>query len=649
MPENGERGETPGAGSWLEDGNSPTVRAWERAQSRRSKSALERLPVASVAARLAVLRQEAATAANPGIAPGATPDRAAATTTVLGRRIEIFRVKDEGDAVVACNVRPDGRAAAVWVSHGGAEATTLHLVNLSRKPLREPIPNTRPGALVWYGQLGAVFETSMADHRLRALRFASLRQPGLADYEVFGERATDPQLLGDRWLVAHGAGAKTNRPLLIADTTDARSTFAEVHGATGESTITLRGERLYLVTTVGAPRGRVVTVDIANPQESNWVELVAESDAVLAGMCHLDGGRIAVHSIYEGVSRITVHDGTSGALLAQVPLPGLGVVQLLSQAGELRFAYADTTHPWRRYAFDMGTQEIRPTETGRPAHQRVTTTQQVFIPSSDGVSTIPVFITRAAGAAGAPAPTILDVYGGFNDLRQPGFNPRASTWTEAGGVWVHALLPGDGHRGRDWHKRAAPDRRLTLQACEDVVRWLHQEGITTPSGLGITGASNGGLTAAGMLTRVPELLSAAVIENGLTDMVRHKELGWLDWTHEYGSAEVAEERAILESYSPLQMVRPGVNYPPTLVVGSRGDTRVNPAHGRMFAAALQQASPRTRTFFASTDGGHLGKMLPVSTQVLAEAEQLTFMADALGLDLASPAMDSRAEPRELAG
>jgi prolyl oligopeptidase len=50
-----------------------------------------------------------------------------------------------------------------------------------------------------------------------------------------------------------------------------------------------------------------------------------------------------------------------------------------------------------------------------------------------------------------------------------------------------------------------------------------------------------------------------------------------------------EAFAYLRAYSPLQNIKPGVCYPPTLVTTADHDDRVVPSHSFKFTAALQAA------------------------------------------------------------
>jgi prolyl oligopeptidase len=71
----------------------------------------------------------------------------------------------------------------------------------------------------------------------------------------------------------------------------------------------------------------------------------------------------------------------------------------------------------------------------------------------------------------------------------------------------------------------------------------------------------------------------------------HKFTAGRFWTAEYGNAEEnAEHFGFLYAYSPLHNVRPGVTYPPIMVMTAEGDDRVVPMHSLKFTATLQACS-----------------------------------------------------------
>jgi prolyl oligopeptidase len=86
------------------------------------------------------------------------------------------------------------------------------------------------------------------------------------------------------------------------------------------------------------------------------------------------------------------------------------------------------------------------------------------------------------------------------------------------------------------------------------------------------------------------------------------------------------------AYSPLQNLRSGVNYPPTLITTADHDDRVFPAHSFKFTAAMQHADPHGQPILLLVESraGHGGGM-PTSKLIDETADMYAFMLNAMGL------------------
>nr|VDG62181.1 Prolyl endopeptidase precursor [Streptococcus thermophilus] len=250
-------------------------------------------------------------------------------------------------------------------------------------------------------------------------------------------------------------------------------------------------------------------------------------------------------------------------------------------------------------------------------------TRQHWATSADGTK-IPYFITGRF-TAGEPSaqPTLVGGYGGFEVSLTPGYSAvRGISWLEKGYYYVQPNLRGGGEFGPQWHSQVVKTNRHKVwedhrAVLEDVVA----RGYSTPGQLAIRGGSNGGLLTSGALVQYPDLFGAAVIQVPLTDMLRYHTLSaGASWMAEYGDPDVPEERAAIESWSPLHNVADYPTYPPALVTTSTRDDRVHPAHARTFALALAQAGQLV-DYFENTAGGHAGA---ADNEQVARVESLIY-------------------------
>lgn len=234
-------------------------------------------------------------------------------------------------------------------------------------------------------------------------------------------------------------------------------------------------------------------------------------------------------------------------------------------------------------------------------------TEQFFATSDDGTQ-VPYFVLRHRDTIGAPAPTIMYGYGGFEVSQTPGYTALAGlAWLEKGGVYVITNIRGGGEYGPQWHTSVLKENRH--KAFEDfaaIARDLVARGVTTAPQLGALGGSNGGLLMGVMLTRYPELFGAIVCKVPLLDMKRyHLLLAGASWVAEYGDPDDPREWAYLSEYSPYQNTDPDRAYPPLLLTTSTRDDRVHPGHARKMAALLESQG-RTVWYYENIEGGHGG-------------------------------------------
>ncbi|MBV7294507.1 prolyl oligopeptidase family serine peptidase [Corynebacterium sp. TAE3-ERU12] len=235
------------------------------------------------------------------------------------------------------------------------------------------------------------------------------------------------------------------------------------------------------------------------------------------------------------------------------------------------------------------------------------TTQQHWAVSADGTR-IPYRVTGVLD--GAPKPTLVHAYGGFEVSLVPGYAPVTGVaWLAGGGLSVQANLRGGGEFGPGWHSQAVQlNRRKVYEDHQAVLRDLVERGYTTAEQLAVRGGSNGGLLTAVCLTSYPELVGAVVCQVPLADMMRYHRLSaGASWMAEYGNPDIPEQRAAIAEYSPVQRVARATDrqYPPVLVTTSTRDDRVHPAHARSLAYLLAEAGQDV-DYWENIEGGHGG-------------------------------------------
>ncbi|XVU21974.1 prolyl oligopeptidase family serine peptidase [Actinoplanes sp. CA-054009] len=227
--------------------------------------------------------------------------------------------------------------------------------------------------------------------------------------------------------------------------------------------------------------------------------------------------------------------------------------------------------------------------------------RQFFATSADGTR-VPYFVV----GGDSDGPVLMEGYGGFEIPKTPGYDGVfGRAWLARGGTHVVANIRGGGEYGPAWHRAALRENRP--RAFEDfaaVATDLIARGLATPGRLGAIGGSNGGLLMGAMLTRYPELFGAIVARVPILDLHRYTRLlAGKSWIAEYGDPDDPADWAFLRTFSPYGNVRPGLAYPPILLVTSTRDDRVHPAHARKMAARLHEHGYQA-FYYENVEGGH---------------------------------------------
>jgi len=163
--------------------------------------------------------------------------------------------------------------------------------------------------------------------------------------------------------------------------------------------------------------------------------------------------------------------------------------------------------------------------------------------------------------------------------------------------------------------------------------YLIKEKYTSPQRLAIRGGSNGGLLVAATELQRPDIMAAVIAQVGVLDMLRFRDFTiGKAWESDYGSVDDADEFKAMYAYSPLHNIKPGANYPATLIMTGDHDDRVFPAHSFKFAAAMQAADPHGKPILirVETRAGH-GQGKPTAKQIEEVVDVYAFILDAFGI------------------
>lgn len=412
----------------------------------------------------------------------------------------------------------------------------------------------------------------------------------------------------------------TSRPVALTSTSDAAYRVIR----TNQTTFTI-------LTDHGAPRHRLVTVDLANPTPDRWRDLIPEAADVLQSVRVINNRLVAIY-LRDAQPYVRVFS-MDGKPLRDIQPPAMsriwtepGAADSLLEIESEGFLQTPTV-----VQYDLTTgvaTTLQKTRTSFPFGDFVQS-QRWFV-SKDGTR-IPIFLVhRKDIVLDGSHPALMYGYGASGTSMLPMLAPDALAWLELGGVYAMPSLRGGGEFGRSWYTSAILDKKQnTFDDFIAAAEFLVAERYTSPSRLAIKGESNGGLLVAAAMTQRPDLFAVAVAGVPQTDNLRYDR-----GRHraQFGTAHDSTQFPFLFAYSPLHRVRKGTCYPATLINTALNDDRSAPWSAMKFTASLQaaQSCGRPVVLQAHVSGGHYGVRGPESV-INESTEVLTFVASQLGM------------------
>lgn len=537
----------------------------------------------------------------------------------------LYRVADDGSETVfldpnsfsddgtvsmsGVSFTDDGSRVAYQLSVGGSDWRSIVVRDVaSGQILETPLKEVKFSGISWLGSEGFFYSSydkpegselsaKTDQHKLYFHRIGTAQSQ---DELVFGELAEQKhRYVGadvggdDRYLLISAANSTSGNKLFVkdlrSDTNELITLFADerADGYLLESD----GETLLISTNHKAPKGRVVAVDPQNPEETNWRDIIPESEVVLTARA--GAGFIFAEYMIDAISQVKQFD-LKGQFVRDIELPDFGTASGFSGKKEQDTIYFSFTN----YRIAPAIFELDP-ESGDTTLYRASKspfdgnrykTEQVFYTSKDGTR-IPMIITYGKDTElDGTTPTILYAYGGFNISIRPRFSSTVAAWLEMGGMYAVPNIRGGGEYGKAWH--IAGTKRQKQNVFDDFIaaaEFLIEAGYTRKERLAVSGRSNGGLLVGAVTTQRPDLFQVSLPGVGVLDMLRyHTFTAGAGWAYDYGTADESKEMfEYLLGYSPVHNTTPGTAYPATLITTAERDDRVVPAHSFKFAAQMQ--------------------------------------------------------------
>jgi prolyl oligopeptidase len=551
--------------------------------------------------------------------------------------------RDANTSVGVADVSSDGKLLAYRVRQGGADQTSVHLLNVKTgKTLEDELPSARYDSVRFAPDGGSLYYAR--SDKAGTLLYLHLlgTHPG-SDTLVFGREFHGETLGPDdlfsadvsddgRYLVVQiDRGVPARRvDIVFRDLSRQDSPFEIlVWGLDSRFSAVYAMGSWFVRTDYQALNGRILKAE-PGTQPGAWKTIIPEAPEVIDNFS-IVGGKLYVMRLKDVKSETAIYT-LDGKPAGRIDYDGIGSASHLEGRASDRygfFSFQSFIQPPAIYRLDtvtgMHAVFAQPKIPFDPSQYEM---KQVFFKAKDGTR-VPMFIAGRKGLKQNGTERLLMTgYGGFNLSETPLWNPAYAWWIEQGGWFAVPNLRGGGEYGDSWHQQGMFEKKQNV--FDDwfaAAEYLIDNKYTTAARFAIRGRSNGGLLMGASITQRPDLFSAIWCGYPLLDMLRYQKfLVGSYWKTEYGSAENEKQFGYLLKYSPYHNVKAGTAYPAVMFFTGDNDTRVDPLHARKMTALLQSVSSSERPILLhySLSGGHSAGV-GVEQQIQDDADELTFL------------------------
>ncbi|NBU27724.1 MAG: hypothetical protein EBS42_05780, partial [Caulobacteraceae bacterium] len=401
------------------------------------------------------------------------------------------------------------------------------------------------------------------------------------------------------WIIGVHYRNQEDLPLVYvtreADLLAGRPTWRKVAGHdAGVADVAVDGDHVYLLARGRQGAGEIVRVEAASQTFETGAVVVPAGDAVLTYMMPARDALYVQH-VKDGQGRLSrlSPDGTLTAIILPQTGSVWGAIGNTLEDG-LWFQMDDLTRPASSYRLEAGADRPRPVTVSQPSpfdvEQFVTTRTEIR--ARDGAMVPVEILHRRDTPRDGSNPLLIQAYGAYGIIPDPGYQPTTLAFLEAGGVFVYAHVRGGGEKGKAWHMAGyKASKANTWRDAIDCAEGLIAAGWTRKGSVALWGISAGGIMLGRAITERPDLFAAAIGEVGVFNPVR------MELTSngpgndaEFGTVKKEDEFHALLAMDAYHAVKDGVAYPPVLTLTGANDKRVEPWQVGKFTARLQAAS-----------------------------------------------------------
>jgi oligopeptidase B len=515
-------------------------------------------------------------------------------------------------------VSPDHTLVAYGVDLKGNESYELRVKDLAsgKQLLSKPIPDTA-GNFAWAADNKTLFYVTKdkLDRPFKVWRHVLGGGDGSVDELVYHEE-DEAFYIGisssrsEKMLYIHSGSAVTSDVrMLAADNPTGEWNIVLPRKENVEYSVDDRGDQIFItIRDTERPNSEVLVAPISNPTAATVViphradvklghiEVSSEflvaferekglQQAVIYSLPVLNTGEPAPVAVKEeGEDNMNSPLGKGKPITFQEPTYELSAgSQGDFNSPLLRFHYTSLTTPDTVYDYNMKTgqravKKVQPVLGGfdRTKYK----TERLWATAPDGVQ-VPISIVYRTDLVKLDGtdPMLLDAYGSYEISNDADFRSSRLSLIDRGFVFGIAHVRGGGEMGRTWYEDGKYlKKKNTFTDFISCAEELISKKYTSKEQLAISGRSAGGLTMGAVINMRPDLFNAAILGvpfvDVLTTMLDHSIPLTTIEVEEWGDPQEIEYYDYMKSYSPIDNIKAGEEYPNLLVTGGLHDPRV---------------------------------------------------------------------------
>jgi len=526
----------------------------------------------------------------------------------------------------AFEVSPDHSLLAYSVDTSGSERFVIFIKDLVTKELYIDNLSNTGYSIAWANDNKTLFYTTLDNAKRPDKLYRHILGNDQTHDELVYHEADDLFWLdvsrskdGKYLLMDLGSHTTTEIHYLRADKPNEKFQLLYPRMQDVEYYVEHHGENFLILSNENAKNFKLVQVSEKNPDKTNWIELIPQSDSVKIDGFDVFKDFFVVSERKNGLLQIRVTK-IHGALTHYVEFPEPTYAFWLGANKDynskwLRFTYMSLITPKSVFDYNMETKKLELKKRykvlgGYEPEQYES--QRIYVLAYDSTR-IPISIVYKKGMIrDGSNPLFLTGYGAYGDSYDPYFSSNRLSLLDRGFIYAIANVRGGGEMGRYWYEQGKMlNKKNTFTDFIACAQYLIEQKYTSREKLVISGGSAGGLLVGAVVNMRPDLFRVVVADVPFVDLINTMLDATLPLTvleyEEWGNPNEEQYYRYMKSYSPYDNVT-AQDYPNMLITAGFNDTRVMYWEGAKWTAKLRALKTDDNILLLKTNmgTGHLG-------------------------------------------